>query len=227
MLKKWDKLPDKLQKEEIRPYYEALRRHNVALFLKRVFDFIVALILLVILLPILLILSLLVGVTSPGGVFFCQTRVTTYGRQFRIIKFRTMVSGAEKLGTQVTMENDARITKVGGFLRKLRIDELPQLVNIIKGDMSLVGTRPEVPRYVERYTDEMLATLLLPAGVTSEASIEYKDENELLDGQSDVDHVYVTKVLPEKMKYNLRYVESYSFLKDVKLLARTVVAVLH
>mgnify|MGYP002744961238 FL=1 len=137
-----------------------------------------------------------------------------------------MVVNADKLGAQVTKENDPRITKIGHKLRKYRLDELPQLLNVITGDMSFVGTRPEVPRYVDCYSKEMLATLLLPAGVTSEASITYKDENELIGNAENPDEVYVKKVLPEKMKYNLDALRSFSLLGEIKTLLKTVGAVI-
>ncbi len=228
-MKSFEQLPENMQTEVIREYYDALQKHRKGLFMKRFMDVVVSLILFIILLPINLILALLVGLSSPGGVFFCQTRVTTYGRRFRIYKFRTMVADAQSKGTQVTTSGDVRVTKVGRFLRKVRLDELPQLINIIKGDMSLVGTRPEVVRYVEQYTGEMWATLLLPAGVTSEASIAYKDEEKILTAvePKQVDDTYIHQVLPEKMKYNLKYVKEYSFFKDIRLLFQTVIAVLH
>ncbi len=224
-MRRWERLPEELQLPEVRPYYDSLSRHGMALAVKRCLDVVLSCVLLVILLPLMLIIGILVAVTSPGGVFFCQERVTTYGRRFRIIKFRTMTAGADS-GSQVTTCGDSRVTAVGRFLRKVRLDELPQLVNIIKGDMSIVGTRPEVPRYVEKYTPEMMATLLMPAGVTSEASVAYKDEERLLTEQSDVDKVYVEKILPEKMKYNLRYLKEFSLGKDIRLMFRTVGAVL-
>lgn len=222
----WEKLPKELRQEEVYPYYEHLRQHAVALAVKRITDVVMALILLILLLPLLLVIGILVGVTSRGGVFFCQERVTAYGRHFKIIKFRTMTADAEKKGSQVTTEGDSRITGVGHFLRRVRLDELPQLLNIIKGDMSFVGTRPEVPRYVARYTPEMMATLLLPAGVTSTASIQYKDEDRLLAQGTDVDRTYVEKVLPEKMKYNLEYMKDYSLRHDFLIMIQTVTAVL-
>ncbi len=224
-MRKWEQLPETLRRDEVKPYYEHLRKHNVSLIIKRLMDFFLALILLVVLSPILFVIGVLVGVTSPGGVFFLQERVTTYGRRFRIVKFRTMVSDAEQRGSQVTSEGDSRITGIGKFLRKVRLDELPQLFNIIKGDMSIVGTRPEVPRYVKEYTPEMMATLLLPAGVTSKASIEYKDEDRLLAQGADVDKIYTEQVLPEKMKYNLQYLMEYSLGKDLLLMVQTVIAV--
>lgn len=226
-MKKWDSLPDFMKKEEVRPYYEALEKHRAGLAVKRILDIFFAMILFVILLPFMFLIGILVGVTSKGGVFFCQERITTYGRPFRIIKFRTMVSDAEKKGSQVTTRGDSRVTAIGRFLRKVRLDELPQLINIIKGDMSIVGTRPEVPRYVEKYTSRMMATLLLPAGVTSKASIAYKDEERLLSAGEDVDKIYVEQVLPEKMKYNLAYLLEFSIVQDLKLMIQTVFAVFH
>ena len=226
-MKAFKDLPENLRTEEVRPYYEALQKHRGSLVLKRIFDFVVSLVLFCILLPFMIVIGILVGTTSRGGVFFCQERVTTYGRTFKIIKFRTMVANAEKLGSQVTTNRDSRVTAVGRFLRKVRLDELPQIINIIKGDMSFVGTRPEVPRYVKGYTKEMMATLLLPAGVTSEASIEYKDEERLLMASENVDETYINEVLPQKMQYNLDYLMDYSFGKDLKIMLKTVAAVCH
>lgn len=226
-MKAFKDLPENLRTKEVRPYYEALQKHRGSLVLKRIFDFVVSLVLFCILLPFMIVIGILVGTTSRGGVFFCQERVTTYGRTFKIIKFRTMVANAEKLGSQVTTNQDSRVTAVGRFLRKVRLDELPQIINIIKGDMSFVGTRPEVPRYVKGYTKEMMATLLLPAGVTSEASIEYKDEERLLMASENVDETYIKEVLPQKMQYNLKYLEDYSFGKDLKIMLKTVAAVCH
>lgn len=225
-MRKWDQLPENMKNDAIRPYYEYLQQHKKGLIAKRIFDVLMALILLLIFWPILLILGILVGSTSKGGVFFRQERVTTYGRTFQIFKFRTMVADAEKKGSQVTTSGDARVTPIGRFLRKVRLDELPQLFNILSGDMSFVGTRPEVPRYVEAYSDEMRATLLLPAGVTSKASIEYKDEERLLSAGTDVDATYIHEVLPGKMKYNLDYLKTFSFGKDILLMVQTVLAVI-
>lgn len=225
-MKKWDALPPVMRTEAVRPYYEILRKKRVSLFFKRCFDLVAALILLVLLAVPMLILAVAVKVDSKGGVMFRQTRVTRYGREFRIFKFRTMVSDAEKLGSQVTTNQDSRVTRVGRFLRKVRLDELPQLLNVIKGEMTFVGVRPEVPRYVAHYTEEMMATLLLPAGVTSETSILYKDEERLLSQAENADETYMKEVLPAKMKYNLAYLENYSFWKDIKIMIHTVLAVL-
>ena len=226
LLKPWDDLPDNMRTEEVRVYYDVLKKHSVSLVLKRIFDFTVSLILLVIIWPILLILAIAVKMDSPGPAFYKQERITTYGKRFRIWKFRTMVANADKIGTQVTVSNDQRITKVGRFLRGVRLDELPQIINILTGDMSFVGTRPEVVKYVNAYKPEFYATLLLPAGVTSEASIRYKDEYELLDKADDVDRVYIEQVLPEKMRWNLNSIERFSFFRELLTMIRTVLAVL-
>lgn len=203
-----------------------LQKKRLSLFFKRVFDIVVSLIMIILCSPILLIISILIVKDSKGGVFYRQERVTQYGRVFRIFKFRTMVQNADQIGTQVTVSNDLRITKIGSKLRDCRLDELPQLFNIFLGDMTFVGTRPESVHYVKSYTNEMYATLLLPAGVTSEASIEYKDEAELLDQADNVDCVYINEVLPEKMKYNLNSIKEFSFFKEIATMFRTVFAVL-
>ena len=203
MLRKWEDLPDFMQNEEIRPYYELLHKKKVSLVLKRALDLIGGCILLVLLVIPMVIIAMMIKLDSDGPVFYRQERVTTYGKCFRIYKFRTMVSNADKIGAAVTVGNDSRITKVGAKLKGCRLDELPQVFNLISGDMSFVGTRPEAVKYVKEYKPEYMATLLLPAGITSEASIRYKDEAELLDNADDVDRVYVEDVLPGKMKYNL------------------------
>lgn len=217
-----------MRTEEIRPYYEALRKKEMQLVGKRMMDVGVSVFLLLLLFPVLVGIAVAISVTSKGGPFFLQERVTTYGKRFRIIKFRTMVKDASSLGTAVTSDNDSRVTEIGAFLRKYRLDELPQLINIIMGDMSLVGVRPEVPKYVEKYTPEMMATLLLPAGVTCDASIRYKDEAEILGEATgdEADRIYMEKILPEKMKYNLDYVENYSLLRDIRLCFSTVINVI-
>lgn len=225
MLRKWEDLPKMMQTEAVRPYYEYLNKRRGSLLLKRMFDIVVSTVLLILVSPILVILSVMIVADSKGGVFYRQERVTQYGRVFRIFKFRTMVADADKIGTQVTVQNDSRITKIGEKLRKYRLDELPQLLNILMGDMTLVGTRPESIHYVEHYTPEMYATLLLPAGVTSEASILYRDEAKLLRDAENVDKVYVEKILPEKMKYNLEDIRRFSCVKEIGTIFRTVLAV--
>ena len=226
MLKSWDKLPEELRTEEVRPYYDCLRKKQVSLFFKRVFDIVVSALMLIVLSPAFLVLAIAIKADSPGPVFYRQERVTQYGKHFRIFKFRSMVTNADKLGSQVTVSGDARITRVGHFIRDCRLDELCQLIDIFRGTMTFVGTRPEVPKYVAAYTPEMMATLLLPAGVTSEASIAYKDEAQLLDAAEDVDRVYIEQVLPDKMAYNLKALKEFSFFGDIATMFRTVAAVL-
>ena len=226
MLKRWDELPDFMRTDEVRPYYEALKKKRLSLSFKRAMDFVGGLILLVLLAIPMAIISVLIKIDSPGPVFYRQKRITTYGKRFKIHKFRTMVSNAYKIGTAVTVGNDSRITRIGAKLRGCRLDELPQVLDLITGDMSFVGTRPEAVKYVEKYKPEYYATLLLPAGITSEASIRYKDEAELLENAVDVDRVYVEEVLPGKMKYNLQSIKDFSFVGEIKTMFRTVFAVL-
>lgn len=226
LLRRWEDIPIEMQCREVREYYDILSHRRSGLVIKRIFDIVVSSAMIVILSPLLLAIAVLVAVSSPGGVFFRQVRVTSYGKKFRIFKFRTMVDGAEMLGNQVTVNNDSRVTGIGKILRNLRLDEIPQLFNILSGDMTFVGTRPEVPGYVEKYTKEMLATLLLPAGVTSKASIFFKDESRLLDGAEDVDKVYIEKVLPGKMFYNLHSIKQFSFTREIGIMLQTVLAVL-
>lgn len=226
ILKKWEELPKEFQTEEVKKYYDILNKKRGSLFLKRVFDVIVSLILLVILLPVFIILGIAIKIDSKGPVFFRQERITQYGKTFKIFKLRTMVNNAEKLGTQVTVGNDSRITRVGSFIRNCRLDEISQLLNILTGDMTFVGTRPEVKKYVDHYTKEMMATLLLPAGVTSLASIYYKNEAELLANSNNPDKTYVEEILPEKMKYNLQSIEKFNFLEDIKIMFMTALAVI-
>lgn len=226
MLKKWEDLPEQFRTDAVKPYYDILKKKQGSLFVKRAFDVIVSGLMLLVASPIFLILAIAIKLDSPGPVFYRQERVTQYGKTFRIFKFRTMVSNADKIGTQVTVGNDSRITRVGKLIRKCRLDEVSQLIDIFRGTMTFVGTRPEVSRYVAAYTPEMMATLLLPAGVTSLASIMYKDEDELLSGAEDVDKTYVEAILPGKMKYNLKAIEEFSFWGDIKLMFMTVFAVL-
>lgn len=221
----WEKLPPQMQTEAVKPYYEILQKKQIGLIFKRSFDIVVSLIMLLILSPVFLVLAIAIKLDSKGPVFYRQVRVTQYGKEFRIFKFRTMANNADKIGSQVTVGGDSRITRVGKVIRECRLDEIGQLLNILGGSMTFVGTRPEVPKYVEKYTPEMWATLLLPAGVTSEASIRYKDEAALLDAAEDVDATYIQDVLPGKMKYNLRSIQEYSFFKDIKTMFQTVFAV--
>ena len=243
ILKKWQDMPEFMQCDEIKEYYDILQTKKVSLVIKKIFDIIFALILLIILFIPMIIISIMIKTDSKGTIFYRQERVTTYGKKFKIHKFRTMVSNADKMGTAVTTDNDSRITKIGSKLRKLRLDELPQLIDVLEGNMSFVGTRPEAIKYVERYTNEMKATLLMPAGITSEASIKFKDEAKLLEkyankeivivGKSartiekikSIDDAYVYEVLPTKMKYNLESIKNFNFFNDIKTMFRTVGAV--
>lgn len=230
MIPEWKELPKSMRNDRVRIYYEHLCRKRFGLYLKRTMDFLLALILTIVLSPVLAGIALWIKSDSKGSVFYRQERITRYGKPYRIFKFRTMVSGADKKGPLVTKNQDVRITKAGRALRKCRLDELPQLFNVLLGDMSFVGTRPEVQKYVAQYTDEMMATLLLPAGITSRTSILFKDEDILLEkyqketGKS-VDDVYVEHILPIKMKYNLQYLKSFSFPGDLKIMMDTALAV--
>lgn len=226
LLRDWNDLPDRMKNESVRSYYEILERKKKSLIIKRIFDIVVGLILLIVLSPLLITIGLIIKIDSGVPVFFRQTRVTQYGKNFKIFKFRTMVNDAEHISTAITTNNDPRVTRTGKFLRRYKLDEIPQLFNIVLGDISFVGTRPEVPKYVEHYTDEMMATLLLPAGVTSEASIKYKDEEKILTSVDDVDKTYIDIVLPEKMKHNITSIGSFSFFGEIKIMARTIVAVI-
>lgn len=226
LLKSWDSLPEYMKSEEVREYYEILRHKKLSLVFKRLFDIIVSFTMLIILSPVFIILAIAIKIDSPGPVFYRQERVTQYGKTFRIFKFRSMVNNADKEGSLVTVGEDARITRVGKVIRKFRLDEISQLIDIFRGTMTFVGTRPEVPKYVASYTPEMMATLLLPAGVTSLASIEFKDEAELLENADDVDEVYLSEILPKKMQFNLKGLRTFSLFSEISLMIKTVIAVL-
>lgn len=225
MLMKWEALPEEFHTPEVREYYEILEKKKGSLFLKRAFDLAAGLGVLVVAAIPMGVIAVLIRLDSPGPVFYRQERVTTGGKRFRIHKFRTMVTGADQLGASVTVGNDRRITKVGARLRALRLDELPQVLDVLAGDMSFVGTRPEIMKYVQHYKPEYYATLLLPAGITSEASIRYKDEGKLLENAEDVDRVYLEEVLPGKMQYNLDSIRNFSFWGEIATMIRTVLAV--
>ncbi|MGN0647458.1 MAG: sugar transferase [Oscillospiraceae bacterium] len=226
MLRRWEELPEFMRTSEVRPYWEKLNKKRWQLGLKRAFDLVMAIMVLIVTAIPMAVIAVAIKLDSRGPVFYKQERVTTYGKKFKIHKFRTMVSNADKIGTAVTVGNDSRITRVGKKLRGCRLDELPQVLDLISGDMSFVGTRPEAVKYVEKYKPEYMATLLLPAGITSEASIRYKDEAELLEAADDVDRVYIEEVLPGKMKYNLQSIKGFSFFADIATMFRTVFAVM-
>lgn len=226
MLRKWEDIPDFMKNDSVKEYYDILNKKRFSLFFKRLFDIIVSFLMLIIISPVYLILAIAIKIDSKGPVFYRQTRITSYGKEFRIHKFRTMVDNADKKGNLITLNEDDRVTKVGKLIRKIRLDETGQLIDILLGDMSFVGTRPEVPKYVKHYSDEMLATLLLPAGVTSNASIEYKDEDDLLKDSENSEKIYIEKIMPKKMKYNLNDIKDFTFFRDFKIMIKTVVAVI-
>lgn len=225
-MRKWEDLPEFMKCAEVKEYYDILSKKKVSLILKRAFDIVAGIGVLAVTAIPMLVIGVKIATESKGGVFYRQERVTTYGKKFKIHKFRTMVANADQIGSAVTVSGDSRITPTGAFLRKYRLDELPQVFDILSGNMSFVGTRPEVVKYVKKYKPEYLATLLLPAGITSEASIRYKDEAELLDAATDVDKVYVNDVLPGKMKYNLESIKKFGFWREILTMFRTVFAVL-
>lgn len=224
-LRKWEDIPDFMRVPEVKPYWESLHRKGIQIFLKRVFDVVFSIVLLIILTLPMLAIALCIKLDSPGPAIYRQERVTSYGKHFMIHKFRTMVSNAPQIGSTVTAKGDNRITKIGHVLRKLRLDELPQLIDVLCGNMSFVGTRPEAVLFVDMYMPEYYATLLMPAGITSEASVRFKDEGELLEGVDDVNKAYVEDVLPQKMKYNLDSIKEFSLLKDASTMINTVAAV--
>ena len=226
LLRKWEDLPQELQLDEVRQYYDILSKKRFSLLLKRIFDIVASTLMLIVLSPIFLILSIAIKLDSKGPVFYRQTRVTQYCKEFRIHKFRSMCDNADKKGTLVTVNNDSRITKVGKFIRKYKIDEIGQLIDIFTGNMTYVGTRPEVKKYVDQYTNEMLATLLLPAGVTSSASIEYRNENDILDSSSNIEETYIKQVLPAKMEYNLNDIKEFGLFRELKICFNTVLSVI-
>ena len=211
---------------EVKPYWQSLYKKRFQLAVKRFIDFILAFFILLVMLLPMAIIAVFIKTDSRGPVFFRQERVTTYGKHFYIHKFRTMVNNADKLGAAVTSENDKRITKIGAFLRRTRLDEIPQVIDVICGNMSFVGTRPEALKYVKDYKPEYFATLLLPAGITSKASIAYKNEALLLTGGSDIESQYIDVVLPEKMKINLAALNNFSIFDDISVMFKTVFAVL-
>ena len=225
LLLPFDKLPPEFQNDEVKKYYDILDKKRPSLFLKRVTDIILSVLIIILLILPMVVIAVVIKATSAGPVLYKQERVTTYNKTFRILKFRTMTVGADREGALVTSANDSRVTPVGATLRKFRLDELPQVFHVLSGKMSFVGTRPEVVKYVRRYTPAMMATLLMPAGITSLASIRFKDEDAMIGDVSDpdeVDRIYVEQILPKKMKYNLRYLYRFGFRRDLYLMLSTV-----
>ncbi len=221
----YSQFPESIKNEYTERYWRMLESHKFTLICKRVFDVVVSAVILLILSPLLLVLALAVKLDSPGPVFYKQTRVGRYNKEFKIYKFRTMVQDADKIGPPLTMGKDPRITRVGSIIRKLRLDEFSQLLNVLNGTMSLVGPRPEVRRYVDAYTPEDMATLLIRPGITAPSSIAFKDEDRLLKRGGDPEKIYKEKILPPKMKLNLNYMKDISVGNDIKIMFQTVAAV--
>lgn len=226
MLSRWNDLPTQLRTEQVRPYWEYLNERRIQLAMKRCFDVVVSASALIVLFLPMIVIGICIRLDSNGPVFYRQERVTKNAHRFHIHKFRTMIAGADEMGSTVTAAGDGRVTRVGVFLRSTKLDELPQLLDVFRGDMSLVGTRPEAPKYVTRYCNEYMATLLLPAGITSEASIRFLQEEEMLREAGDIDEVYLNKILPEKMKWNLLSLTRFSIWNDLRILGHTLLAVL-
>ena len=224
-LRAWEELPSDMQNDAVRVYYEILRKKKATLFFKRFFDICASLLLLCVLFPVFIITAAAIRLESKGPVMYRQVRKTSYERDFRIHKFRSMYVNADS-GSLLTTKNDDRVTKVGRFIRKYKIDELGQLIDVLKGDMTFVGVRPQVQKYVDHYTDEMKATFLLPAGITSLASIYYRNENDLLEGREDPDKLYLGEILPDKMHYNLQGIKNLSLFYDFKIILMTMLTVM-
>ena len=219
-MRSWNKLPSPINNDTVKPIYDLLKRRWFYRFIKRAFDLFASLFLLILLFLPSLIIGIIIVCDSRGGMFFCQTRVGRYGKQFRIVKFRTMRKDSE--GNQhITHKNDNRITKVGKFLRKTHLDEFPQLLNVIAGQMSFIGTRPEVQQFVDQYQDEWYATLLMRPGITSTASYSCDDEAKVLE-EGNADEIYLNKVLPMKMAMNVEDIKKMSPGRDIKILWKTV-----
>lgn len=222
----YEQLPQTMKNESTRRYWRLLEQRRFSLAAKRVFDVAASAAILLILSPFFLLLAVAVKLDSAGPVFYRQVRVGRFGRDFRIFKFRTMVRNADRIGPPLTVGRDPRVTRVGSVIRRLRLDEFSQLLNVLGGSMSLVGPRPEVRRYVDVYTDEYLATLLIRPGITAPSSIAFKDEDKILNAGGDPERVYVEKILPPKMELNLNYMKKISLLSDIKILFQTVAAVI-
>lgn len=204
-------------------YYQTIILRKKSLILKRIFDILASFLLLFFLLPLILLISIIIKLDSEGPIIYKQRRVTQYRKEFLIFKFRTM---RENSGSKISYKNDSRVTKVGKILRKFKLDEIPQLVNVLFGEMTFVGTRPEVPEYVQKYNKKMLSTLILPAGITSIASIKFRDEEKYFNDSSNVESIYLNCVLPNKMIYNIEYLRKFSFLFDIKILFLTFLKIL-
>ena len=194
---------------------------------KRIFDIIISVLGLLILFPFLLIISLLIIIESRGGIFFKQQRVGRNNRDFFLIKFRSMRKNSDKSGLLTIGAKDKRITKTGYYLRKYKLDEIPQLINILKGEMSFVGPRPEVRKYVDLYNEQQRKVLRVKPGLTDYASIEYFNESEILSSKPDPEKVYIDEIMPAKLDLNLKYIDEKSFFTDFKIIFRTIKKVVH
>lgn len=201
---------------------EILEKRKIQLILKRIFDIIVSFIGLLVLLPIFMIIAFIIKVDSKGPIFFRQIRIGKNGKKFKIFKFRTMVVDAEKKGMQITIDGDNRITRAGYILRKSKLDELPQLINVLKGDMSFVGPRPEVPRYVAMYDERQRSILKVTPGITDIASIEFRDENSLLAKSKNPEETYKKEIIPRKIELNMEYIKNMSVIYDIGLILKTI-----
>lgn len=221
MIPRWEYFPDNMKNEFTLKYYNLIISKKSSLIIKRMFDIIFSLFLLFCLSPVMILTSILIKFNSINEpIFFKQKRITQYGKEFYIFKFRTMKSNSE-FKSSITCNNDSRITSIGKILRKFRIDEFPQLINVLLGQMSFVGIRPEVQEYVDFYNNEMQSTLILPAGITSIASIKFKDEEKILTDSKNIKKTYIEDILPKKMVYNIEYIEKFNFLLDIKIMFLT------
>ena len=205
---------------------KVLEERKLQLILKRAMDVVISGGALLVLWPVLLIVALLIKIDDPGPVFYRQVRVGKDGKEFRIFKFRTMVVDADKKGLAITVGRDNRITRMGRFLRKTKLDELAQLLNVFLGDMSFVGPRPEVPKYVNMYTPYQRQVLLVRPGITDYASIAYRNENDMLAGSEDPERMYIDVIMPDKIELNMKYLREISPVADIKLIFGTIAAII-
>ena len=208
--------------EEIINYAEILKKKRISLFIKRIFDVLMSLFGLLICILLFCVVAIIIKCTSKGPAFFRQIRVGKNGKEFRIFKFRTMIVDAEKKGMQLTTKDDNRVTRIGKILRKTKLDELPQLINVLIGDMSFVGPRPEVPKYVALYNEKQKNVLLVRPGITGLASIKFRDENEMLDSADNPEKEYIENIMPQKINYNLDYITKIGPFYDLKLIFKTI-----
>ncbi|NCA91676.1 sugar transferase [bacterium] len=207
-------------------YRDKVKKKRITRFFKRIFDISAAFIGIAVFLPLFLVVAILISSESKGGVFYRQVRIGKDGKPFRIMKFRTMVADADKKGLAITVGADSRITKTGKFLRASKIDELPQLFNVFVGQMSFVGPRPEVKKYVDMYDETQKAVLLVRPGITEYASIVYCEENALLQDSVDPEATYINEIMPRKLEMNLNYIKSFSFIGDIGIIIKTFCAIL-